>query len=143
MDYIKKIVPLLTFSRGDKNRNFNIVDEMRKFVDESGSICIFPEGMMKHPDTLTRFRTGAFHINRPVYAITIRHQDIISDNSLNNFLYKLGAKRNINMEVHILGPYYPPFSDNDIKQIRFDMAKYGNFVLSRVSNRDIHDKKIK
>lgn len=141
MDYIKKIVPMFTFSRGDKNRNFNIIDEMKKFVDNTGSICIFPEGMMKHPDTLTRFRTGAFNINRPLYAITIKHNNIISDNLVNNFLYKLGAKRDINMEVHILGPYYPPFSENDIQQIRIDMAKYGNFVLSRVSNRDIKDKK--
>lgn len=139
IEQLKRVVSMLMVDRGNKNREYNIVDEMRKFVDENGSICIFPEGMMKHPDALVRFRSGAFHINRPIYAITIRHHDIISDNIINNFLYKLGAKRDINMEVHILGPYYPPFTDNYIQQIRNDMAKHGNFLLSRVSNRDVRD----
>jgi hypothetical protein len=138
-DQIKQIVPLLTFERGDKTRN--IVDEMRKFVDESGSICLFPEGLMKHPDALVRFRSGAFHIGRPIYAITIKHNNIISDGYLNGFVYKIGGKRDMNIEVHILGPYYPPFTDYDIEKIRHDMAMAGNMVLSRVSNRDIVDKK--
>lgn len=141
VDQAKKVIPLLTFERGSKDRNFNIVDKMRDFVDEKGSICLFPEGIMKHPDSLTRFRTGAFHINRPIYAITIRHNDIIADGYINGFLYKLGAKRDINMEVHILGPYYPPYTPQDIEQIRIDMAYYGNMVLSRVSNRDVKDQK--
>lgn len=137
--YLKNVVNLFTFSRNDTNRSYNIVDEMRKFVDKYGSICIFPEGLMKHPDSLVRFRSGAFHINRPIFAIVIRHNDILSDYVINKLLYKLGAKRDINIEVYILGPYYPPFSDKDIEQIRIDMAKYGNMVLSRVSNRDIKD----
>lgn len=139
VEYIKRIVPMLTFSRGDKNRDYNIIDEIRKFINEHGSICIFPEGMMKRPDTLVRFRTGAFNINIPIYAIVIKYNDIISDNFMHKFLYKLSAKRDINMEVHILGPYYPPFNDIHIQQIRMDMAKHGNFLLSRVSNRDIRD----
>jgi hypothetical protein len=137
---IRDIVPLLTFARGGKNK-INIVDNMKQFVEEHGSICLFPEGLMKHPDTLIRFRTGAFHIGKPVYAITIRHNDIISDNYIEKFFYKLGGKRNINMEVHIIGPYYPPFNEIAIENIRRDMALHGNMVLSRVSNRDIVDKK--
>jgi 1-acyl-sn-glycerol-3-phosphate acyltransferase len=140
VDQAKQIVPLLTFDRGNKSKKINIVDEMRNFVDEKGSICLFPEGMMKHPDTLIRFRTGAFHIGRPIYAVTIRHNDIISDAYINGFLYKLSGKRDINMEVHIMGPYYPPFDDNAIEKIRVDMARSGNMVLSRVSNRDIVDR---
>lgn len=136
---IKKVVPLLTFNRGEKNRKINIVDEMRKFVDKRGSICLFPEGLMKHPDALIRFRTGAFNIGYPVYAIVIRHNDIITDGFLNNFMYKLGAKKDIHIEVHVLGPYYPPFDETKIENIRHDMAKYGKLVLSRVSNRDIKD----
>jgi hypothetical protein len=139
LDQVKNYVSLLTFDRGSKDRNFNIVDEMRKFVDEKGSICLFPEGLMKHPDALVRFRTGAFNIGRPIYAITIRHNDVLSDGYINGFLYKLGGKRDISMEVHILGPYYPPFDDATIEKIRLDMARYGNMVLSRVSNRDIVD----
>lgn len=139
VDQLKQVVPLLTFERGSKDREHNIVDEMRKFVDESGSICLFPEGLMKHPDALVRFRTGAFHIGHPVYAIIIRHNTILSDGLINGFIYKLGGKRDMNIEVHVLGPYYPPFSQNDIEKIRCDMALAGNMVLSRVSNRDVTD----
>jgi len=140
MKKVSSVVPMITFNRGDKNKKINIVDEMRNYVDTKGSICLFPEGLMKHPDTLVRFRTGAFHINRPLYAITIKHNDIVCDTHFNGFFYKLGAKKNITMEVHVLGPYYPPFSDNDIEKIRMDMAKHGNMILSRVTNRDIVDK---
>lgn len=136
---IEDIVPVLMFERGDTNRKINLIDEMKKFVDEKGSICLFPEGLMKHPDVLIRFRSGAFHIGRPVYAITIRHNDIICDGYINGFVYKLGGKRDINMEVHILGPYYPPFSEAAIEQVRSDMARHGNMVLSRVANRDVVD----
>lgn len=141
MDRCKKVIPILMVNRGDKNRGDNIIEEMRKFVEKHGSICLFPEGLMKHPDALVRFRTGAFHIGYPVYAITIRHNDIVSDGYINGFLYKLSAKRNINMEVHVLGPYYPPFDEKSIEKIRIEMAKNGNMVLSRVANRDIIDKK--
>lgn len=141
VEQVKEIIPLLTFERGDTSRKVNLVDEMRKFVDEKGSICLFPEGLMKHPDALVRFRTGAFHIGRPVYAVTIRHNDIICDGYINGFVYKLGGKRDINMEVHILGPYYPPFDEASIEKIRLDMARYGNMVLSRVANRDVVDQK--
>ena len=140
MDEFKKVIPFLIFDRGEKNRKLNIIEQMKNFVDKHGSICIFPEGIMKHPDVLLRFRTGAFHIGYPVYSITIRHIDVISDEYLHNFLYKLGGKRNINIEVHVNGPYYPPFSNNDIDSIRSSMAKNGKMVLSRVSNRDVDDK---
>lgn len=142
VEQITKVVPLLTFDRGDKNRKNNIVDEMKKFVDKNGSICLFPEGIMKHPDTLVRFRTGAFHVGHPIYSIVIKHNDVISDGHLNRFIYKLSGKQNINMSVHILGPYYPPFTEQSIEKIRHDMAKVGNMILSRVSNRDIDDKVI-
>lgn len=141
LNQIKKVIPILTFSRGNKNKNVNIVNEMIKFVDEKGSICLFPEGLMKHPDVLVRFRSGAFHIGRPIYAITIRHNDIVSDGRINGFMYKLGAKKDINMEVHILGPYYPPFNSRSIESIRIDMSRVGKMALSRVSNRDHVDDK--
>ena len=141
---IKQVVTLLTFNRGDKNRKENIVDQMKKFVEKTGSICLFPEGLMKHPDTLIRFRSGAFHIGKPVYSVTIRHHDVVSDGeTINGFVYKLGAKRDIVIEVHILGPYYPPFDEKKIEQVRIDMATNANLLLSRVSNRDVIDKKEK
>ena len=116
---------------------------MRKFVDEKGSICLFPEGLISHPDSLVRFRSGAFHVNRPVYAIVIRYPEIIADGYVNKILYKLGAKKDMTIEVHILGPYYPPFTPEDIEKIRADMAYHGKMVMSRVSNRDIKDRKKK
>lgn len=143
VEQVKQIVPLLTFERGNHKNKVNVVEKMKEFVDKEGSICLFPEGMMKHPDALIRFRSGAFHIGKPVYAITIRHNDILSDGYINGFLYKLGGKRDINIEVHILGPYYPPFTEENIESIRNDMALVGNMVVSRVSNRDVVDKKNK
>jgi 1-acyl-sn-glycerol-3-phosphate acyltransferase len=139
IDQLKRIIPLLTINRSDKNRTINIVDEMRQFVDDKGSICLFPEGMLKHPDALVRFRTGAFHINRPIYPIVIRHNDVLADGLSNVLLYKLGGKRDLLIEVNVLGPYYPPFDNDQIEQIRCVMAQVGNMVLSRVSNRDVVD----
>jgi hypothetical protein len=135
---LRKVIKLLTFQRGVSK---NVINEIKNFVDENGSICLFPEGILKHPDTLTRFRTGAFYVGYPVYAITIRHNNIISDGNVDSFLYKLCGKKNINMEVHVLGPYYPPFNDFSIEKIRRDMGKVGKMILSRVCNRDIVDKK--
>lgn len=134
---IKNIVNILTFSRGDKKGG--LVNKMKDYVDKHGTLCLFPEGIMKHPDTLTRFRTGAFHIGRPIYPIVIKHNDIAGSPYFEKFLFSLGSKRDIQMEVHVLGPYYPPFSNTDIEKIRLDMGKAGDMVLSRVSNRDIVD----
>ncbi len=114
---------------------------MRKFVDETGSICIFPEGIMKHPDALVKFRSGAFHINRPIFPIVIRHNNIICDGFIDQFIYKLAGKKNIEVEVHVLGPFFPPFTHDDIENIRKQMGKIGKMVLSRVINRDIIDDK--
>ncbi len=140
-DQFRKIVPLLIINRnGEGEKTKSTVEQMKDFVEEKGSICLFPEGMMTHPDALTRFRTGAFNIGYPVYAITIRHIDVLADGYINGFLYKLGGKKNINLDVHILGPYYPPFTNTDIEKIRIDMGLHGNMVLSRVSNKDIKDK---
>lgn len=137
IDQFKSIVPMLIIKRGGNGTD--IVSQMREFVDKYGSICLFPEGIMKHPDSLIRFRTGAFHIGRPIYAIVMKYNNLLSDAKFDGLLYKLGAKRNMAIEVHILGPYYPPFNNHDIENIRMDMAKRGNMVLSRVSNRDVTD----
>ena len=140
MSQIKKVAHLLTFKRGEKKKKgFNIIDEMRKFVDTQNNICLFPEGLMHHPDTLTKFRTGCFHINRPIYSIVIKHNDVIMDETVNGFLIRLGSKKNINIEVIVQGPYLPPFSKTDMDNVRIDMAKKGEMMLSRVSNRDIND----
>jgi hypothetical protein len=133
---IDKFVPLLVFDRGKKN---NTVEEMKNFVEKFGSICLFPEGMMKHPDTLIRFRTGAFHVGYPVYSVAIRHIDVLSNGAVNGFIYKLGGKRDIKLSVYVNGPYYPPFDKEKIEKIRMKMAHSGKMLLSRVTNRDIRD----
>lgn len=138
MKHFKKLVNIMTFNRGS-GKDVNIIDKMREFVDKYGSICLFPEGMMSHPDALVRFRTGAFHIGRPIYAISIRYPEIVSDGYVNSMLYKISAKRDMTIEVNILGPYYPPFNQTHIEKIRSDMAYKGKMVLSRVTNRDIKD----
>lgn len=138
--HAKKFVPVLIVNRGDKNRKVNIVDQMRDFVKKKGSICLFPEGMMTHPDALCRFRTGAFHVGYPVFGICLRHLDVLSDGDVDSMIYKMGAKRNMTIEVHITGPYYPPFDAEAIEDVRADMARHGKMVLSRVTNRDVKDK---
>ena len=136
---IKNFVPLLLISRGDKTRKVNCVDEMKRYVDQNGSICVFPEGMLKHPDAIIRFRTGAFNTGHPLYPIVIRYNDVLGDGYIDQLIYKMGGKKDILIEVHVLGPYYPPFNENHIEQIRSDMARVGKMILSRVTSRDIKD----
>lgn len=136
-DYIQHIIPLLAFDRNKEGSN--IVNEIKKFVKTHGSICMFPEGIMSHPRTISRFRSGAFHVGKPIYALAIKYIDIVSDDLISMFLYKLSKKETINIEIDVLGPYLPPFSNDDIENIRCDIANSAGLILSRVSNRDIVD----
>ena len=136
---IKDMMPNMLVERGNKDRKINIIDQMRNFIDEHNSLCVFPEGMYHHPDVLTRFRSGAFNIGYPVYAIVIRYLDVLADGYFQGLFYKFGGKSDLSIEVHVLGPYYPPFTDEDIENIRKDMAYHGRMILSRVSNRDVKD----
>ncbi len=96
---------------------------------------------MTHPDTIIRFRTGAFHIGFPVYPIVLKYNNIIADSSIGTFIFKLASGNKTIVDMEILDPFYPPFDDNKIELVRFAMAKAGNMAMSRVSNRDIIDKK--
>ncbi len=122
--------------RGDTKKT---VPKIKKFVDKYGSICLFPEGMITHPATLGRFRTGAFNTNYPVIPITINYSKDITDTSILSFIFKLASKSKIDITVNIMDPIYPPFDMKKIENIRTSMAFKGNFLLSRVSNRDITD----
>ena len=134
---IMNIVPLLIIERGKNGKN--TVEKMREYVKETGSICLFPEGMISNPDTLLRFRTGAFFVGFPIYPVVIRYDPIIYDTNMNNFVSKLSGVKNFTVYVDILEAERPPFSPERIEEIRHKMAKAGNFALSRVSNRDIKD----
>lgn len=136
---ILKILPCLLVERGNKNNS--TVDQMKKYIAQNGSICLFPEGMLTNPNTIIRFRTGAFHTDNPVYPIVIKYHNIISDSSDGKFIMKLTSSKNIKVSVHILDPYYPPFNENKIEEIRYEMCKTCDMLPSRVTNRDIDDKK--
>ena len=117
----------------------NTVEKIRNYVDKTGSICLFPEGMLTHPSTLTRFRTGAFHVGRPIYPIVLKYKNVISDMSAKDFILKISSSQNETIEMYILDPFYPPFDDEQIEKVRMAMGRVGGMFLSRVSNRDIKD----
>lgn len=130
------IIPLLVVERG---KDTNTVEKMRKYVEDKGSICLFPEGMITHPDTLIRFRSGAFHIGYPIYPVVLRYDPIVYDTSMNGTIAKITTDLNLTIYVDVLPAEYPPFDNDRIEEIRRKMGKAGNLALSRVSNRDIKD----
>lgn len=132
---LTKILPLLLIDRGQKGSN--TVDKMREYVEKHQSICLFPEGMITHPNTIIKFRTGAFHVGYPVYPIVLKYSNVIADMSASNFILKMASKQKQTIEMHILDPSYPPFNSEKIEKIRTSMCKRGKMMLSRVSNRDI------
>lgn len=131
------IIPCLLIDRSKKNQS--TVNKMRDYVTQNGSICLFPEGVMTHPKTLIRFRTGAFNIGYPIYPIVITYNNVINDDSIPKFILKLASNNEINVNVQVLEPFYPPFDEHKIEKIRMCMAYAGKLMLSRVSNRDIND----
>jgi len=134
---ISEIIPLLFIDRGKEN---NTVKRMKDYVKKQGSLCLFPEGVIVHPDTLAKFRTGAFYVEKPILPVIINYRPLVSDSSISEFLQKLTSQKSIDITVRILPCEYPPFDNTKIEQIRTKMAKKGNLALSRVSNRDVVDK---
>ena len=130
------LAPILVINRGIDT---NTVEKMREHVKKTGSLCLFPEGIITHPDTIIKFRTGAFHIGYPVYPIVLKYKNVISDMSSKDFLLKIMSCQKEIIDMHILHPFYPPFDDNKIEMVRSAMANKGNMMLSRVSNRDVID----
>ena len=129
-----KVVPTMLFDRGASK---NVVDQMKNFVKKNGSICLFPEGVMSHPDTIVKFRTGAFHIGAPIYPIVLKYENIKSDFDITTFIYKCSSRDKVKIYMDVIGPYYPPFTSEKIEKIREDMASVGNMLTSRVSSRGI------
>jgi 1-acyl-sn-glycerol-3-phosphate acyltransferase len=133
---VKNIVPLLLIDRTKKE---NTVNKIKEFVKKEGSICLFPEGFQTHPDTITKFRTGAFYADSPVQPVVIKYDPPVYDPSIDKMVEKLLSVDKFNIEVHILPIEYPPFDDQKIENIRKKMGKAANLALSRVSNKDIKD----
>jgi 1-acyl-sn-glycerol-3-phosphate acyltransferase len=132
---VLNLVPMMVINRG--NTRINTVDKIKKFIEKNKSICIFPEGMITHPDTICKFRTGSFYTGYPVCPIVINYEPVIYHYNTNMFIKKLVTGPNLKIKVNILPPEYPPFNNVKIEEIRKKMAKSGNLALSRVSNRDI------
>lgn len=136
---LKNIISILVVDRG--NKSTSTVNKMRKYVKKNESICLFPEGMISHPDTIIRFRTGAFNIGYPIYPVVLKYKKLsIVGSETSEFILKLASCPKEIVEVFILDPFFPPFDDHKIEMVRFSMANAGNMMVSRVSNRDIVDK---
>lgn len=135
---ISSIIPILFIDRG---KDTNTVDKMKQYISEQGSLCLFPEGIIVHPQTLARFRTGAFHAGQPILPVVIKYKPHITDGSIGEFLQKMASQDQIHVTVHVLPLEIPPFDNQNIVDIRQKMANIGNMSLSRVSNRDAIDNK--
>lgn len=135
---VAKIIPILFIDRGKET---NTVDKMKEYIETQGSLCVFPEGIIVHPETLGLFRTGSFYTDQPILPVIINYQPLVSDSTIGEFLQKLASQEKIEITVKILPMEYPPFDNNKINTIRYKMAKAGNLALSRISNRDAIDKK--
>jgi len=132
-------MPILFIDRGGSS---NTVQQMTKFMegDKNRSIAIFPEGMISHPKTLVKFRTGAFNTGFPVQPVVIRYKPYVyCDNVLKLFSYLYSQRKTLEITVDILPLVYPPFTPDKIERIRHSMAKVGNFAISRVINKGIID----
>ncbi len=136
---ISNIIPILFIDRGKEK---NTVKKIKKYVSNK-SLCIFPEGLMVHPDTLAQFRTGSFYAEKSILPVTISYNPFISDSSISEFVKKIMSQDIIDVTVNILPIEHPPFDNFRINTIRKKMAKIGNLALSRISNRDAIDKSYK
>lgn len=130
------IIPLLLLDRG---KDVNTVNRIKEYVKKYKSICLFPEGTISHPDTIIRFRTGAFYVGYPVCPVVLRFDPVIYDTNVNKFIKKILSEPQINIHVDILPAVYPPFDKDKIELVRRDMGRVGNLALSRVSNKDIKE----
>lgn len=129
-------LPILIVNRG---KNENTVDRMKKWIETNGDLCLFPEGMITHPKTLSTFRRGAFHVGYPIQPIVMTYDPYIYDPDFTNFGTKILSQGQINVTIRILPIQYPPFTNDHIIHIRDMMAKAGDFGLSRISNRSLKD----
>lgn len=129
------IVPLLLVQRG---KNQNTVEQMKKFVKKHGSLCIFPEGMFSYPNTMSRFRTGAFKIGEPIYPIVLKLNKFVLDTDPNKYILKVCSNLSEIVEINILDPIYPPFNDNSPEMVRRIMSEHG-LMLSRCLGNDYVD----
>lgn len=135
-----KHVPIITVNRGDNVGKMNTVDKIKNTIKKKKTdICIFPEGIITHQNTLARFRSGAFNTDYPVQPVIIKYNPTIYDDDYKKFMVKLLSCDKINVEVIVLPLMYPPFDQHKIELTRNMMSIYGDLKLSRVSNKYVID----
>jgi 1-acyl-sn-glycerol-3-phosphate acyltransferase len=127
---------LLIFNR---SKDTNMVEKIKKYLEEKHIITMYPEGAMGNHKTLLRFRTGAFYVGAPVCPIIIKYNPFIWDDDLKTMIFKLTTQTEIIIDVIVNDLIYPPFDNQKIDEVRNFMAKVGNLKLSRVSNKSIQD----
>jgi 1-acyl-sn-glycerol-3-phosphate acyltransferase len=119
----------------DRNKDTNMVEKIKKYLQEKKIITIFPEGAQSNQHTLLKFRTGAFYTNSPVCPIIIKYNPYIWDDDIKNLIMKIFTQNQIVIDVIINDLVYPPFDINKINNVRNFMADIGQLKLSRVSNK--------
>jgi hypothetical protein len=119
----------------DRSKDTNMVEKIKKYLQEQKIITIFPEGAQCNQNTLLRFRTGAFYTDAPVCPIIIKYNPFIWDDDIKNLIFKIFTQNLINIDVIINDMVYPPFNTEKINDVRNFMGKVGNIKLSRVSNK--------
>jgi len=133
---LAKHADLLIFKRGVDT---NVVEKIKKYIDDKKKIVIFPEGSFGYSNTLLKFRTGAFYTGVPICPIAIRYYPYIYDDDVYQNLLKLLSVSEINVHVHLNDICYPPFDEKKINNVRDVIASSGNLQKSRVTNRLIVD----
>lgn len=127
---------LLIFNR---NKDTNMVEKIKKYLEEKHIITMYPEGAMGNHNTLLRFRTGAFYVGAPICPIIIKYNPFVWDDDLKTLIFKLTTQTEITIDVIVSDLVYPPFNDEKINDVRNFMGEVGNLKLSRVSNKSIQD----
>lgn len=127
---------LLIFKRGVDT---NVVEKIKKYLDEEKKIVIFPEGTFANNETMIRFRTGAFYVEEAICPVVIKYDKIIYDDDFKQMLFKLITQNEINVTVYINDLFFPPFNNDSIEKIRDFMISVGEFKKSRVSNKSLVD----
>jgi 1-acyl-sn-glycerol-3-phosphate acyltransferase len=127
---------LLIFKRGVDT---NMVEKIKKYLEEQKRIGIYPEGAFGNNETLLRFRTGAFYVGETVCPIVIKYDKVIYDDDFKLMLYKIITQNSIVANVYINDFFEPPFDDKKIEKVRDFMAEVGGLEKSRVSNKTIKE----
>lgn len=123
---------LLIFKRGTDT---NMVEKIKKYLDECKKIVIYPEGSMGNNNFIRRFRTGAFYTEANICPVVIKYKPFVWDDDYKKLIFKMATQKEMVIDVYINDLYKPPFSPEDIENIRELMCNVGNLKKSRISNK--------